>query len=329
MDESGLMGPTNCGGVAEEKILSFKKAFSESIERRSLNFGALTGYKDGRIQVFNLIKNEITSIPQEYSCFRLTTPVIDTTGTAVHFNPDEALYNALAELLEKNSVFLLWYGKLGRKLTTTHVDTTAGKSLLFEDGTFTFFIQESFYPLLVVVCIFESETSPVRFKVGIGSGFLLEQAINKSVSEAYMLGLYYEKLYYQAKSKHSERSENTYDSLVINLLNDKKCIEHVRSLDNLPLAVEKEFSQRLHNSLGVKQKISMVVKNLPKWIEDLYVMNLKQLITRELVAVKVFSPQLLSHIPVKEFIDVDIRINKEVLQFTKERLLEVPDCPFI
>ena len=119
IDSKGYMGPVNCGSISLDKKLSIIKAFSESVERRAIAFGAKESKYDRESSyAYDILNNSITTIPNCMTRYRLNPPYIDTTGTAAHSNPKYSVFAAISELIEKNAVFLLWYGKIGKRVET-------------------------------------------------------------------------------------------------------------------------------------------------------------------------------------------------------------------
>ncbi|WDM20586.1 YcaO-like family protein [Paenibacillus polymyxa] len=314
MDDEGYIGPVGCGAVSFEKNDTVKKAFSESVERRSLLFGA----KSNELQMsaaFDLINKKIKYVPTIYTKYREEEPIIDTTGTAVHTRGDIAIFNALTELLEKNSVFLLWYGRLAYILEVEH-SSLYYKKKIQESIKVKFFLQNFFSPLNVVICMFEDTKSPIRYKFGIGSDLNLDVAIDKAISEAFFLGQYHDiKNFY----------ENNNNSNFVRV--DSHLDDYIEELKKLPLY--KSCTIVEPNQQDYNEKLNSIIKNLPKWIENLFVFVLKQKIHNNLSAVKIISKDLMLHVPIKEYMNLNLNINKNTILLTEEKLRAIPDCPII
>lgn len=328
VDEEGFMGPTECGAISLVKRNAFMKAFSESVERRSLVFGAKRMGPDNLVSSVELIQKKICYIPYNYSIYHEKNPVVDTTGTAAHRDPVSAVYNAVVELFEKNAIFLLWYGGLGAILEED-LDSIYMKRFRFEGGKVTILIQDTFFPLLVAACVFESFTSPVRYKFGVGSGFYLEDAVEKALSEAFLLGQYYEKIFFEIQEGIEKRYNSVYDNHVLNLINNVETINQIKKLQqNLPRYKSSNQSS-IKNDLSISEKIDFMISNLPSWIKEIFIMNLRQVINPNIVVVKAYSPQLLSHIPIKKHIDLNVEINKKITNLSKKTIENIPDCPIV
>ncbi|MFC0416984.1 YcaO-like family protein [Cytobacillus solani] len=322
VDKDGYMAPYHCGAVSEEKGLSVKKAFSESIERRALMKGAKELKGDGtKSIVYDILRKEVQTLPIEYTKYRETPPHIDTTGTATHSNGKIAVFNAVSELLEKNSVFLLWYGKDTKKIKHNQFSSIYKDYLLFENSGIHLFLQSTFFPLFIVVAIIKCDPrySLLKYKFGVGSSFNLDEAINKALSEAYFLGKYNEHVYFF--NKYQE-----YDDIALTFQFEEETQNYIEDFIHL-----EETSSTIYTNfdLSAKEKLGYVVNNLPKWIKDLKVSILLQSVDNNLIIAKVYSESLYTHIPIKKYIDLNKDINKKYLKLKEEDFSIVPDCPII
>src|SRR5699024_1216735 len=111
--KNGYESPNGASSISTSKKLAFIKSHYEYLERRLL----MTGHsiKNQYIETFNLITSTFEKKSNDLSKFsREGSQIIDTTGTATHYNSAVAIYNALKELLEKNALFLFWYGGIGK-----------------------------------------------------------------------------------------------------------------------------------------------------------------------------------------------------------------------
>ncbi|ASV70206.1 YcaO-like family protein [Cytobacillus kochii] len=315
IDQEGYIGPTSCGAVSSNKKEAVLKAHSESVERRSLMIGGKA--KGSYVDSFDIIKQRISKVKKEYTSYQISYPmIVDTTGTATHFDANQAIYNSIKELFEKNAIFLFWYGLNGSKINV-NLTSAYQDHILNTDESYCLFLQDFFSPLKVVVCIVKcKDGSPLKYKFGVGSSLNLEEACEKAMSEAYFLGKYHENILFNAILRKSKIKE----SISIEALN------HMDKIFNLPY---NESSCSKKHSLGVQEGIHKIITNLPKWVKELHIVCLHQNLNNELMVVKAISPQLYSHIPKKEYINIKNVINKHTLNLSEEQLLKIPDCLII
>ncbi|MBT2285401.1 YcaO-like family protein [Paenibacillus polymyxa] len=310
------MGPIGSGAISLDKRSAVIKAFSESVERRSLLFGSKS--IDEMSLAYDLLNERTFEIPTKLTKYNEYNPVVDTTGTAVHNNPDYAVYNALVELLEKNCVFLFWYGKWGRKLKVEKYKSIYTNKMEEEGLRIHLFVQDFFSPLLVVLCMVEDKMGKITYKFGTGSGFDMNSAVSKAVSEAYFLGRYHD-----LKNYFENQTLSDYYQLV----NSPKTVNHINDL--LDIEYFNDFSTGDYNELNVKSKILNIINNFPAWITGVYVLVLLQKIHVPSISVKVSSNELLTHVPFKKFIDEKVMINQKTLGLSFKSLDSLPDCPII
>ncbi|MEC1302876.1 YcaO-like family protein [Lysinibacillus capsici] len=311
---NGYRSPTNCGGVAENKKIAQIKGLAESIERRSL--GINSSEESSTVQAFNLINREIEEVKVSLIRYSSVEPYVDTTGTAAHVNSNLAIFNAVSEILEKNAVFLFWYGKRGRKFKSSF--KTIYTTYLEKQGyEVHFFLIEEFLPLNIVITIAISSKNSLNYKFGIGSALLLNEAILKSTSEAYLLGNYYESLYYSFLNGYSYSDD-------LDKFFDKKTLDYVFNLIKAPTIKQESISTK-NNILNNEEFYNM----LPSWIIQLLICILPQKINQKFIVVKVVSNQLYNHIPKKDYLDLNKPINRQTINLHPDQLEIIPDCPIV
>ncbi len=311
---NGYKSPTNCGGVAENKRVAQIKGLAESIERRAL---AINNYEEqSTIQAFDLIKKKVEEVENSSIRYSLIEPYVDTTGTAAHVNSNLAISNAVSELLEKNAVFLFWYGKRGVKFETSF--KTVYTIYLEKQGyDIHFFLIEEFLPLKIVITLAVSSEAPLNYKFGIGSALILNEAIIKSTSETYLLGNYYETLLYNFLKGYSDSEE-------LFKFSDKNTLNHILNLIKVP-AIK-------HENIFIKEDIinyEDLYNMLPFWVEQLLICILPQKISDKFIVVKAISNQLYNHIPKKDYINLNKTINKKTINLTLDEFELIPDCPIV
>ncbi|RPK28131.1 hypothetical protein EDO6_03654 [Paenibacillus xylanexedens] len=316
VDEEGYMGPIGCGAVSLDKRNALIKSFSESVERRSLMFGAKSVGEASF--AYDLLSEKVVEIPTKLTKYNEYNPTVDTTGTAVHTDPYHSLYNALVELLEKNCIFLFWYGKYGTKLRTEDYKSIYINKMDKDGLIVHLFLQDFFFPLLVVLCIVEDKEGRITYKFGSGSGMHLNDAVDKAVSEAYFLGRYHD-----LKNYFEEGILNKHDQFVMS----PKAIDHIQDLLNVKY--NNNSPDDNITDFDSKTKITKILGGLPKWITSMNVSVLQQKIHTSSISIKVSSNELLTHIPQKKFINEKVMINQRTLGLTAMELENYPDCPII
>lgn len=311
--KDGYLGPDGSTAVDTKKIISISKAFSEVIERRAICAGGIQSSK-GKVYALNLIKNNVEEINSKYSSFSLEKDCpVDTTGSAAHTSSEIVIYNSLRELIEKNGVFLFWYGLIGKKLIIEDKEYLTKhnvmRSLINSGKDYLFFINEFFYPLKIVITIILN--NKFICSTGVGSSFLLKEAIEKSIEEAFLL----------LWKDETIELVNSRQSIFI-----KRYEDHTLQLDYLNCITEKISIQKIDNKVNNFGKIEDLLKTLPPWINNLYVIPLKQYVRPKLKCIKIFSPDMFNHIPIKEYINLDNPMNLNVLNLNREQISLIPDC---
>jgi hypothetical protein len=320
IDAKGYMGPVNCGSISLNKRLSIIKGFSESVERRAIAFGAKSVRTDPEYTyAYDILNEEITTIPKDVTKYSTTPPYIDTTGSAAHINPSYSLFKAVTESIEKNAVFLLWYGRLGKRIESTI--KSQYKNFIEKQGyKITFILIDYFFPLKVVVTIAYSEKVDLKYKFGIGSSLDIMHAIEKSLSEACLVGSYYEFKLFNLKYGIQDRE---IEGLEWN--EDKRVLEYLEDLSKLPYSSydHEKFDDDDSPSYNLLKEI------LPKWVKEFFIVVLPQYINKNLIVIKTYSEQLYNHIPQKSFLDLNKEINKQTINLSQEVLNTIPDCPIL
>ncbi|WP_347723571.1 YcaO-like family protein [Lysinibacillus capsici] len=310
----GYRSPTNCGGVAENKKTAQIKAFAESIERRAL---AINNYEEySTVQAFDLINKKTEEINVASLRYSLEEPYVDTTGTAAHTSSKLAVFNAVSELLEKNAVFLFWYGKRGIKFESSF-NTVYTNYLQKEGYEVHLFLIKEFLPLKIVITLATSSENPLNFKFGIGSALFINDAIMKSTSETYLLGNYYESLLYNSLIGYSYSEE-------LDKFFDKHTLQYVSTLINVPAIKQENIFIKADNII-----CEDLYSLLPPWLKQLIICILPQKISDKFIVVKAVSNQLYNHIPKKEYLDLSKTINKQTINITPDEFDLIPDCPIV
>ncbi|MEW4371345.1 YcaO-like family protein [Paenibacillus kandeliae] len=312
--KNGYIGPDTASAIDINKQLSIKKAFSEIVERRALMFGNInnTPY----IDAFELISNKPAVLNSNYATYNQEEDLFtDTTGSAAHYSSKSAIYSALLELIEKNALFLFWYGKKGHRITNQQLKEvkSLSKNTVFNhlNNTKKLMVFESdfFHPLHIVYTIVIDQN--IIVSSGVGSSFCFEEALQHSFNEAYLLLWKNESLllFYRNDSDYRTYSESPENILTY--------------LNQFPTA--KEINQ-IFSYKSQNKHIPDLLDTLPPWIEKIYLIPLTQCISKHLKCIKIFSPYMYNHIPSKKNINLNNPMNVYTINLKSEQMAKIPDC---
>lgn len=308
---SGYLGPDGATALDFNKQMALVKSYAEILERRALCAGGISGGKD-HVYAINIKKGIVTTINKNLATYSIDKEYpIDSTGTASHNNSEMAVFNSLKELIEKNALFLFWYGKKGKLLTNENGFIKDNKILMklrYQNKNVKFYLNEYFYPLKVVFAFIIYDK--YICSAGVGSSFSLKSALLKSLNEAYLL---------QWKNESNELVESHRNIFV------KTYIDHTEILDYLD-DIDKLHNNLNDNSLQNDTSIVKLLDTLPKWIEDIYLIPLYQVVSDKIKCVKVFSPDMYNHIPLKEYINLENPMNKYTLKLAHKDIKRIPNC---
>ncbi|WP_433745927.1 YcaO-like family protein [Falsibacillus pallidus] len=312
---NGYMGPIGGNGISNDKKIAMKKAFSEMIERRNLMLGG-SRLPSKKVISYDFINKTISEIPHELTTYSHDLPYpIDTTGTAVHPNSQIAIYNAIKELLEKNSLFLFWYGKLGKKIIVQN----NFHELLPEITTkysVRCFINESFSPLKV--CIFFIFKDERIISTGVGSSIDWLKACRIAIEEAIVL--------YQQDMINSDFSSFILQEKFQSNFIDEKLNKYIKEFEQLQeYPTDTYYFDDKDEYPDNNGSLELLLSSLPSWIKELHSVIIPQKINRKLICIKVFSPNLFNHIPIKKYINCDLPIFREA-SLNKKQFHQIPDC---
>ncbi|KOR94823.1 YcaO-like family protein [Geobacillus stearothermophilus] len=310
--KDGYMSPNGANAIAFSKQLAIRKSFSEMIERRNLLLG---GYKNQNDEVltWDIIRNAPAYLPYEYTTYQTEGPYpSDTTGTATHPDSYQAVKIAIKELLEKNALFLFWYGKKGYTLRSNNMLENIPIYHHFKEmpGSIELFVNDSFAPLYVVFAIVYTERKIIC--CGVGSSFHLQEAIQKSLEEAYVLRW----------QKESNEILKSYLNEKYPEKNYEEQLSYLLELKSLPgyIYTREEININTNND----------IRNcFPLWLTNLHVIILQNKFYSALKCVKVFSLDLYNHVPIKQYLRIERKINQETIKISEKELLDIPDCVFI
>lgn len=284
--------PYGCTGIDENKITAIKKGFSESLDRR-----ANLLYKSLPIQnlkTYSLLEKRIEYISSKYAFYQVGKERVDSTGTAAHPIGKCALEKALFELLQKNSLFILWYGY------------REGKILKTSDKDYTYLVDDTFSPVLTVLCInFKKD----MFTIGLGTSTDIKESMIIAKNENILI----------TNLKNFKANNNNYFKYFKGV--EQRC--HLKNKIDLIEKIEVD-------DIRVKQHTD-VLNNLPTWLYDLRAYIIPQTISQKfnILTVKLYSSQLYLSVPRKIDLNLEKDINKFTLNLNKERLAKIPEMPML
>ncbi|WCF11056.1 YcaO-like family protein [Paenibacillus thiaminolyticus] len=309
---SGYVGPDGSTAIDFNKLCSMRKAFSEILERRALSVGGIPGSKN-KVIAINIIKRDIEYIDMKWSSYSLDKNYpIDTTGAAAHTNSELAIYNSLKELLEKNALFLFWYGFMGKRFIyhyDNHVEAKILKIFHSAQKKIFHYINDYFYPLRVVITFVMKDN--YIYSSGVGSSFCIREAVNTSIQEAYLL-LWKDETLKLIKGNNIKR--------IYNYENHDKYLNHLSNFNEIASI---DFSSD-HDKKNYK--LDSLLEVIPDWVKAIYLVPLKQYARHGIKCVRMVSPYMYNHIPVKEYININNPMNKNTICITQSTLSTIPDC---
>ncbi|MFS0859376.1 YcaO-like family protein [Paenibacillus taichungensis] len=311
--KNGYIGPDSSTAIDFSKHQSVIKAYSEMIERRAISAGGIP-FDEENVHAVNMINSKSVIIDKKYSTYSLSGEFpIDTTGASSHISSEKAVINSLREIIEKNALYLFWYGKKGCSIKMDISLMNQHKllsGLINQDKEVLFFINDFFCPLKVVFCfiIFKNFVCAS----GVGTSFSVEEAVFKSVQEAVLL---------QWKDESNELVSMSRQVFKKRYEDHSEYIEYLsRGYGSISLNEYKD------NTATKNITVPGLLSVLPSWILDLYMIPLKQTVTSKVKCVKIYSPYLFNHIPLKEYINLRNPMNVNTINLDEQSLLKIPNC---
>lgn len=307
-------GPSGCNAISEKKNISLKKSFSESLERRALMLGGNLINSNGNVVTFDLFSKNISELPFEYSKYKANNPMCsDTTGTAAHTCSEEAIKNAMLELIGKNALFLFWYGKKGYVLQDYILDNENEIQALRREGIkLNLFVNIDFAPTIVVFAFLFDEK--YIYSSGVGASLSLDDSIKAAVEEAILL-----------KWQNEMKEFSGFNSILTNNNYHRECIKYIEESYKNNYCYTQEKSVKTDSI----DEIDNIIRSFPNWVEDLHVIFLRNTIKSNIKIVKIFSKDLNNHIPLKQRINLGQTININTIKLRENDLNNIPDCIII
>lgn len=308
---NGFFGPPAGSAVSDKKSLAMKKALSEMADRRARMRGGIQ--TSGRVKTWDIVSGEEAELPYELTRYHSQFPIpIDTTGAAAHHSSNGAICSAVLELLEKNALFLIWYGQQGYQVPPSVYSGNYYERMFSESNlTVRVFVNTYFAPILSALVIAYSEDG--RVFMGTGADTCLTEAILHAFQESYLLGWC---------SVIGRGRPITYSSW--NPVGPDTLL-HIKALEGLPYY--HTSCADYDNLASHEDPLTVLKRSLPTWVKGLHIVFLPQLVVPGLRCVSGFSYELYSHRMLPKYIDANRRINQETLRLTDNFIDQVPICP--
>lgn len=298
------IGPHSGFATGTEKKSTLVRAIAEGIERRATMLGGQKINKNN-VLAWDILNNKINELNYVNTTYKDNE--IDTTGSAVHTSQNKAIYGAIKELYEKNSLFLFWYGKIGARININDYSENIYLKFFEKSGyKVSVFVNEFFFPLKTIIVI--AYKANHTFFCGLGTSNLFKDAISHALEETFLIASFY---FY--KSTFRERSNNNY-------ILDKLTEDYIHELNKIPY---KEITDQNRDQLSLIELIRLA----PDFIESINVIFIQQNLFSNLICIKVYIEGIFNCLPKKSNISTEISINKNTIRITEEKLSIIPDCP--
>ncbi|KOP31414.1 hypothetical protein ADM98_00775 [Exiguobacterium sp. BMC-KP] len=299
----GRIGPHSGFATGSSKKNTLIRTIAEGIERRATMLGG--GSKSDDVMTWDILNQRINKLNFENTTFK--DYEIDTTGSAVHTSQDKAIYGAIKELYEKNSLFLFWYGKVGHKIILDEYVENPYYEFFRNSGyEVSVFVNEYFSPLKTVIAIaYKSDHS---FFCGLGTSNSYEDAVIHALEEVFLIASFY---FYK-----NILQNDSGESFIL----DQPTESHIHELNKLTY---KEINDSRTESISLKDLVSLA----PDYVESINVILIQQNLVTNLVCIKVYIEGLFNCLPKKKNITEKLLINENTIKITPEKLALLPECP--
>ncbi|MHB1955861.1 MAG: YcaO-like family protein [Sulfobacillus sp.] len=304
-------GPAAGSAISTHKGMAMKKALSEMTDRRALMCGGVPN-GNGQVQTWEIVSQRLSELPRGLTTYSSRRPYpSDTTGTAAHPKSDVTICSAVLELIEKNALFLFWYGQHGDRVRPRVYDTNYYDRVFSESQlAVQVYVSRFFSPVLVAFVVASSEDG--RVFTGSGADTDLRESIDHAFQEAFLLGCNVIKP--NRAIANASWAPVSADSL-----------RHIRALEDLPFGSDGSDSSgplaEHANPLDVLRSA------LPPWVSSLHIAYLPQEVRSTIRCASAFSYELYNHRPLPRYLDAQRRINQETLRLSQPDLLRFPVCP--
>ena len=288
--KNNKISPMDTTAIDKLKEKAILKANSEHAERLLLNV-----QQNKLVESINIITNKLEENNAEDFSYEPGDLYLksDTTGTAAGLTSDEIITKAVLELLEKNEMLLLWYGKKGYFLEHNDYIKSLIKELDLKSPNIDIFVCRNlcnFYTVIAIAYDDEKVTS---------SGV----SVSKSLTEAISLALEEAKIIEWANPFTSISKSNHTDS-----------INHSKLL-------KKDLE--IYNYNSPKQE-NLIINS---FIKTLNIRILNTPSGKRPTTVKCISKELFNCLPQKERISLDY--NRQILKefdIHEDIIKNSPEC---
>lgn len=291
--KNNKISPNDTTSIDKSKEKAILKAYSEHSERFLLN-----AQEDKIIKSINIITNEIEELNALDFSYEPSSPYLksDTTGTAAGLTSYEIIQKAVLELIEKNEMLLLWYGKKGYFLKHNEYIKNLIRNLNLTSPNIDLFVSKNLCNFYTVVTVAYDNTKITSSGVSVSKN--LEDAINLSLREAKII---------EWANPFLPISDNIH----------LEAINHTKYL--------KESLQN-YDFLGEMQKPQEKLIINP-FIKTLNIGILNTHLGKRPITVKCISKELFNCLPSKDRLALDY--NRKILKefnINEETIINTPNC---
>lgn len=298
------IGPQSGFATGRKKKHTLIRTIAEGIERRATMLGGQKT-KTNSVVAWDILNHRINELNYAQTTYKDNE--IDTTGSAVHTSQNEAIYGAVKELYEKNSLFLFWYGQKGYRVKSKEFHENFHFKFFEKSGySVSIFANEYFFPLKTIIVL--AYKSDHTFFCGLGTSNLFEDAIAHALEETFLIA----SLHFY-KNTFQNSSNNNYEL-------DKTTEEYINELNKLPY---KEITNPKQNEISLNELIQLA----PDYIKSINVILIQQNLVPSLICVKVYIDGMLNCLPKKKNIQDNILFNENTIKVNSKKIALIPDCP--
>jgi len=299
--DGNRISPFDATSVDKSKSLLVIKAFNEHSER------ALMGAQShGECLAINFIDGSIHKLNKRDFAYGFNERFgsSDTTGTASGHVSEMVIKKAVLELIEKNELFMLWYGAKGFYVELCCKYRNLIDSLEFINSFVDIFLCRRLSNYFTAIVIVKTSTNTKIVASGIAISNCMDEAISLALQEARLM---------------EWAHHNNIDSIFYKL-SDENHLLSIDHLEKLKLSLW-TYNAKFNYSPNLKQlKIHDLVKSI--YFRAINVGKGKRELT-----VKCVSDELFNCLPRNG--RIALSMNKEIVKhigLDKCRLNKIPDC---
>lgn len=299
-----LIGPNGANSGSFNKKDSFLKCFSESLERMGMfeNTDA-----NGDLIVYDVIDKKTKRIKKSRLGFNLDFKKFsDTTGTASSLSSDQLCKKAVTELIEKNALFLFWYGNEVKKVPNKYAENLISVNSILEKGSLQYDLYCVDFGLVHTIISIVREKNGHFYSAGVSGDIFFKNAIKNSLEEAITLGW----------------ADHTRHDINENIFPADYWIDSDNSLKFLD---KKEKTEYLYNGGDNDKNFQELLDSFPKWITSIWISILPSASSySRLTTILAYSIDLYNGVPGKEEVNLEKQINKKTLNLNAKELQKIP-----